>query len=119
MSSTYVPSTSDAGTYDADEEALNRTEKQYPLAPHVLNAKHYRDPAQHEREIERIFMESWFPVCPSVDLSEPRDYVVWDRLQPVVIVRLDDGSVAAWYNVCQHRGARLIQKSGRCEAGRF
>jgi phenylpropionate dioxygenase-like ring-hydroxylating dioxygenase large terminal subunit len=101
-------------------EQLTPAEQQYPLAPHVLDAKHYWDPDQYEREIERIFMEAWMPVCPTVDLARPRDYVVWDQLQEsVVLVRLDDGGVAAWHNVCQHRGARLVSESGTCPTGRF
>jgi choline monooxygenase len=102
------------------DSQLTTAEQQYPLAPHVLDADHYRDPQQYARELERIFMRSWFPVCPSRDLEQPRDFVVWDRLrQSVVIVRQDDGSIAAWHNVCQHRGARLVAESGRCPAGTF
>ena len=102
------------------DTGLTPAEQQYPLAPTVLDAKYYRDPEQFEREIEEIFMKSWLPVCPSVDLARPRDYVVWDQLRnPVVIVRLDDGGVVAWHNVCQHRGARLLSGSGSCPTGRF
>lgn len=102
------------------EPNLTPADQQYPLAPHVLDAEHYRDPRQYARELERIFMSSWFPVCPAGDLSRPRDFVVWDQLrQSVVIVRLDDGRVAAWHNVCQHRGARLVGESGSCPAGKF
>jgi choline monooxygenase len=102
------------------DSQLTPAEEQYPLAPHILDADFYRDPQQYEREMERIFMRSWFPVCPSVDLANPRDHVVWDRLQqPIVIVRLDDGSIVAWHNVCQHRGARLVSKSGSCPTGKF
>jgi phenylpropionate dioxygenase-like ring-hydroxylating dioxygenase large terminal subunit len=103
--------------YDVE---MTPAEKQYPLAPHVLDADHYRDPAQYERELELVFTRAWFPVCPSGDLAEPRDFVVWDRLQQsIVIVRRDDGEIAAWHNVCQHRGARLVAQSGSCPVGTF
>lgn len=93
---------------------------QYPMGPSLLDSRHYKDPAQFERELERIFLRSWLPACPVGDLAEPRDHVVWDRFgQSVVITRLDDGSPAAFHNVCQHRGARLVGASGRCPTGSF
>lgn len=95
-------------------------EAQYPLAPSVVEAGIYTDPALYRREIEAIFHRSWYPACPSGDLANARDYVVWDRLQQsIVLARLNDGSVAAWHNVCQHRGARLLKRSGHCPANRL
>ena len=99
---------------------LTKAEEQYPLEPYLLDARQYNDPDQYRREIEQIFFRSWFPVCPATDLAQSRDYFVWDKLeQSVVIVRLDDGSLSAWHNVCQHRGARLLESSGQCPTGRF
>ncbi len=93
---------------------------QYPLPPRTIDAAYYLDPAQYEREIERIFLRSWMPACSSKELPNPRDYVVWDRLrQSVVIVRQQDGTLAAWHNVCRHRGARLVEKSGHCKFAKF
>jgi phenylpropionate dioxygenase-like ring-hydroxylating dioxygenase large terminal subunit len=103
-----------------DPIELTVAERQYPLAPSTIDASHYTDPEQFEREIEHIFLNAWFPVCPSGDLAFPRDFMVWDHLrQSVVVVRQDDGTVAAWHNVCQHRGARLVGESGHCQTGRF
>jgi choline monooxygenase len=96
------------------------TKPQYPLAPSMLDAKNYRDPQQFERELHRVFFRSWLPVFPSSDLKQVRDYVVWDRLrQSVVIARQDDGTLSAWHNVCQHRGARLLAESGNCKLGKI
>src|SRR4051794_25979191 len=95
-------------------------EAQDPLAPSLLDARHYRDPERYRREIGRIFRRAWLPAARSADLAEPRSHVVWDRFgQSVVLARLDDGSLAAWHNVCQHRGARLVRESGRCPTGSF
>jgi phenylpropionate dioxygenase-like ring-hydroxylating dioxygenase large terminal subunit len=67
-----------------------------------------------------VLLSGWYPAAPSADLAEPRDYVVWEQLeQSVVMVRLEDGSVSAWHNVCQHRGAKLVADSGRCPGGKF
>jgi choline monooxygenase len=93
---------------------------QYPTPPSLLSAEHYRDPAQYEREIAHIFPNCWLPIAPAADLAAARDYVMWQRFgQSVVVTRLDDGSVSAWHNVCQHRGARLVDSSGSCPTGSF
>jgi len=95
-------------------------EPQYPLPPRTIDARFYLDEEQYKREMEHVFLKSWFPACSSKELAKPRDFVVWDRLQQsIVIVRLDDGSIGAWHNVCQHRGARLVEKSGHCRYGKF
>ena len=95
-------------------------QSQYPLPPRTIEARFYLDEAQYRREMEIIFMQTWLPACSSKELANPRDYVVWDRLrQSVVIVRQLDGSLKAWHNVCQHRGARLVDKSGSCRYGKF
>ncbi len=99
---------------------LAPAEQQYPLAPSVLDANVYTDPDRYRQELEQVLFHVWFPVFPSTDVPEPRDYIVWDQLeQSIVITRLDDGSLSAWHNVCQHRGARLVDGSGRCATGRF
>lgn len=99
---------------------LTTAEQQYPLPPSVLDADVYRDPVRYRRELEGVFFQAWFPAVPSSDVAGPRDYAVWDQLdQSVVVIRLDDGSVAAWHNVCQHRGARLLDGTGRCATGRI
>jgi phenylpropionate dioxygenase-like ring-hydroxylating dioxygenase large terminal subunit len=103
-----------------DPIELTTAEEQYPLGPGTIDARHYTDPVQYGREVERILLRSWFPICPASDLAVPRDFVVWDQLgQSVVVVRTDDGEVVAWHNVCQHRGARLVDTSGHCQHGRF
>jgi Phenylpropionate dioxygenase and related ring-hydroxylating dioxygenases, large terminal subunit len=99
---------------------LSSAEEQYPLPPSLLGAEAYRDAARYRRELENVLLAAWFPVLPSSDVPRARDYAVWEQLeQSVVITRRDDGSVAAWHNVCQHRGARLVDGAGSCPTGRF
>jgi choline monooxygenase len=95
-------------------------EKQYPLLPSLLDMDVYRDPQRFRAEMEKILFEAWFPVHPSADIARPNDYMVWEQMgQSVVITRLPGNGVAAWHNVCQHRGARLVDGSGNCKIGRF
>lgn len=99
---------------------LTPAEEQYPLPPSLLDASVYTDEQRYRRELRDVLYRAWFPVFPVQDVPNPRDYVVWDQLeQSVVIVRQDDGSLKAWHNVCQHRGARLVKGAGSCGSGRF
>src|SRR5262245_5348841 len=112
--------TSSKVAFDPEGRPMTRAEEQYPLEPHLLDATTYTDPVQYEREIENIFYRTWLPVMPASEVAEPRDVGVWDGLdQSVVVVRLDDGTLSAWHNVCQHRGARLVRETGQCPKGKF
>jgi choline monooxygenase len=105
---------------DADDTRLTQAERQYPLPPSTLDARNYTDLGQHARELTEVFPHSWLPVGPSSDVATPRSFTVWDHVgQSVVVVRQDDGSLAAFHNVCQHRGARLVREPGICERGQF
>lgn len=105
---------------DQQSPALSVAEKQYPLPPSILDSTAYTGPAQFEREMSELFFKLWVPAFPAADLPNPKDFVVWERIrQSVVIVRQEDGSLRAWHNVCQHRGARLAKGSGNCAKAKF
>ena len=108
------------GGFEPYSSAMTPEEKQYPLNPTTRDVQVYRDPRRFRAEMERILFEAWFPVHPSEDVAQPKDYVVWEQMgQTVVIARLPDNSVTAWHNVCQHRGSRLVDGSGNCRFGNF
>jgi len=47
------------------------------------------------------------------ELPQPGDYVVHNfRHESVLLVRQQDGGVRAFYNVCQHRGNKLVWNDG-------
>jgi phenylpropionate dioxygenase-like ring-hydroxylating dioxygenase large terminal subunit len=80
----------------------------------------YRDADFLEVEKERIFASSWQIVCHLNDIPHAGDYHTLDFLgEPLVAVRASDGGVKAFFNVCRHRAARLLDGGkGRC-AGRI
>ena len=107
-------------TQTSQETVPTEAERQYPLPPTTLDMSVYTDPARYQAEIKSIFHHAWFPAAPSGDLPQARDFVVWEQLgQSIVISRLDNGLARAWHNVCQHRGARLVDGAGNCGRGRF
>jgi len=76
----------------------------------------YRDADFLEAEKERVFAASWQVVCHLNDIPSPGDYHTLDFLgEPLVAVRGQDHGVKAFFNVCRHRAARLVDGgSGHC-----
>ena len=66
-----------------------------------------------DRERSAIFADGWQYAGSRNAIPEPGDYFttsIADR--PVIVVRGDDGEIRAFYNVCPHRGSRLLDGSG-------
>jgi phenylpropionate dioxygenase-like ring-hydroxylating dioxygenase large terminal subunit len=76
----------------------------------------YRDLDFLEAEKERVFATSWQVICHLNDMPDPGDYHTLDFLgDPLVAVRGHDYGVKAFFNVCRHRAARLVDGgSGHC-----
>ncbi|MER7730361.1 aromatic ring-hydroxylating dioxygenase subunit alpha [Streptomyces erythrochromogenes] len=75
----------------------------------ALPARYYTDPAIAAAETRHVFAASWQLVCHESDLPDPGSRLaatVADR--EVVVVRTEDGGLAAHLNVCRHRGTRLV-----------
>ena len=80
------------------------------------------DPITGDRYWSREFMQLewdhmwtrvWHIGARTAELQHPGDYVVHNfRHESVLLVRQDDGRVGAFYNVCQHRGNRLVWNGG-------
>ncbi|HEY0801250.1 MAG TPA: aromatic ring-hydroxylating dioxygenase subunit alpha, partial [Steroidobacteraceae bacterium] len=80
----------------------------------------YRDADFLHAEKEQVFAASWQVICHLNDIPNPGDYHTLDFLgEPLVAVRGRDFGVKAFFNVCRHRAARLVDgSSGHC-AGRI
>lgn len=76
----------------------------------------YKDADFLEAERERIFSPSWQIVCHLNDIPKVGDYHTLDFLgEPIVVIRGSRLAVKAFYNVCRHRGSRLLDgTSGNC-----
>ncbi|SDP09068.1 Rieske 2Fe-2S family protein [Streptomyces sp. cf386] len=83
-----------------------------PLPEHpgeALAARYYTDPAIAEAETDRIFAKSWQLVCHESDLPGPGARLTATAAgREVLVVRTEDGGLAAHLNVCRHRGTRLV-----------
>jgi phenylpropionate dioxygenase-like ring-hydroxylating dioxygenase large terminal subunit len=79
--------------------------------PTTLPAANYLGEARLEREQERIFRALPVAVAHRSMLPSPGDFITHDLSGvPLLVVRGDDGSVSAFFNVCRHRGTRVEQQ---------
>ena len=72
----------------------------------------YHDRDFAAAEWDRVFAKSWLIACPVSDVREAGDFATFDiGPESFIIVRGDDGDVHAHYNVCPHRGSRLVSSA--------
>ncbi|HSJ75694.1 MAG TPA: Rieske 2Fe-2S domain-containing protein, partial [Gemmatimonadales bacterium] len=75
----------------------------------TLHRDYYFSEKIFQQERERIFHREWFCAGRAEQLAGPGDYVVLDVAgESVIVVRTREGRLAAHYNVCRHRGSRLV-----------
>ena len=83
----------------------------------TLHRDYYRTEAAFARERERIFFPEWFCFAREEEVAEAGAWLSREVAgESILLVRLADGGLAAHYNVCRHRGSRLVPD---CGAGRF
>ncbi len=77
----------------------------------------YSSPALLELEKESVFKMHWQIVCHLSDIPNKGDYQTFDMCgERALIIRDRDDEVRAFYNLCRHRGSRVVGKeSGNCK----
>ncbi len=76
---------------------------------HSLDQALYVDPAVFRRDRERIFSNQWILAGHVSQISEPGDYLLFDLAgESIILIRDRQGAVHAHYNVCRHRGSRVL-----------
>ncbi|MEQ8857075.1 MAG: aromatic ring-hydroxylating dioxygenase subunit alpha [Pseudomonadales bacterium] len=63
-----------------------------------------------QQEWAKIWTRSWLIAGASTDLAGIGDYFLFDVGPESIIVMRTDSGVRAYYNVCSHRGARLLSE---------
>jgi choline monooxygenase len=85
-----------------------------PVSP-ALATRLYRDPEVLELEQKRIFARTWQFAGHVAQLPAPGSYITASAgVEPVLVLRDDDGVIRAFRNTCRHRGSRLLSGSGDC-----
>lgn len=80
----------------------------------------YHDADYLQAERQRVFASAWQIVCHVNDLPKAGDYHTLDFMgEPLMVIRTPTRAIKGFFNVCRHRGARLLDgDSGHC-AGRL
>jgi len=74
-----------------------------------ITAERYISPEFMARERDAVWAKTWLVAGLAQDVAEPGDFFVFDiEPESILVSRSNDGQVRAFYNVCQHRGARLV-----------
>ena len=77
----------------------------------ALSRDEYLGEAVWARECERIFSRVWCAVGREEDVAETGAYLrVEVAGESVLVTRDADGTLRAFYNVCRHRGSRLLDE---------
>ena len=77
-----------------------------------VGGERYYDTAFARQEWDHMWTKIWHVAGRLVEVEEPGDFVVHDFMnQSVICARQEDGSLKAFYNVCQHRALRLVEDS--------
>ena len=70
----------------------------------------YADPARFAREQARIFMRQPIIAAHASELPEPGAYKTVELFgRSLLMTRDADGDIHVFFNVCRHRGTRLVQ----------
>ena len=80
-----------------------------PAARRPITARRYTSAEYMAAEWERVWPKMWLFAGLVSDVSEPGEYFVFNLGHESILVACDDnGDIGAFYNVCQHRGARVM-----------
>ena len=81
-----------------------------PLAEaRTLPATFYTSRGIFDLEMTSLFQTMWLPVCREEDVAQPGDFITREiGAECVLILRGKDNTIRAFYNVCRHRGTRLL-----------
>lgn len=84
------------------------------LPTRALAAEYYTSAEIFAREQDAIMAKTWQFACHASQLPQPGCYLTLTIAdESLICIRGGDGNIRAFYNVCQHRGHRLLQGRGR------
>jgi len=74
-----------------------------------ISAERYISRSYMEKERDAVWAKTWLVAGLAQDVAEPGDFFVFDiEPESIIVSRSEAGELKAFYNVCQHRGARLL-----------
>ncbi|MCJ2178744.1 aromatic ring-hydroxylating oxygenase subunit alpha [Novosphingobium album (ex Hu et al. 2023)] len=104
MATRYLDTPTKSDTYPTHPDA------QFPKARgDAITGDRYYSKEFAEREWEHMWKRVWHVGGRERQLEETGDFIVHNfKHESVIMIRQEDGSVRAFFNVCLHRGNRLV-----------
>ncbi|MBW4053287.1 MAG: Rieske 2Fe-2S domain-containing protein, partial [Proteobacteria bacterium] len=70
----------------------------------------YVDPDVYDFDRRAIFERHWIQAGLTAQIPRAGDYLTFELAgSSVIVLRSDDGGIAAFFNTCRHRGARICR----------
>lgn len=96
------------------------TENVPDYGPSLLAADVYSDTVRFELEREHVLAKHWLIAGRTAQIAETGDWLTFEgHGETVVVTRQPDGTLAAFHNVCAHRGPAIVGEMTGCGAKRF
>ncbi len=97
---------------------------QWPLKwqtrPTGLGVGRYTDPEFARLEFDKLWSSVWQVAARVDEIPQTGDYTTYKiGDQSILLVRVDESSIKAYYNFCPHRGTTLGEGCGHYEGGRI
>src|ERR1700757_2263407 len=82
-------------------------------AANRIPKQRYYDPDFYAMEAELFWPRVWQMACRLEEIPRAGDFVEYEILdQSIIVVRIDDATVSAYYNSCRHRGMKIVEVRG-------
>ena len=79
----------------------------------TLTGADYTSDAVYAEERERVWFDSWVCIGRDEEIPDPGDFLVREIAgESVIVTRNPAGEPRAFYNVCAHRGTKLLDETG-------
>ncbi|MFV8816142.1 aromatic ring-hydroxylating oxygenase subunit alpha [Haliea sp. E17] len=102
--------TDTSGQLQQDKSYPTHPDAQVPAARgDAITGDRYWSKDFADREWEHMWKRIWHVGGRTAQLQEPGDFVVHNfRHESILMVKQEDGSIKAFFNVCMHRGNQLL-----------
>ncbi len=98
--------------------AFRKTTETFAAGARTLAQRYFVSPDIFAQEQKKIFSEQWVLVGHQSEIAQAGDYFTAEVSgESLIILRDKRGAIQGFYNVCRHRGSRLIEnRSGQSAA---
>ena len=103
-------------TATKSKPAFRKTMETFPAVAKTLPQRYFVSPEIFTEEHEKIFSRQWLLAGHQSQIAKPGNYILQNvNGESLIIVRDKNGQIHGFFNVCRHRGSRLIENDdGNC-----